>query len=727
MSSQSLSQSARSQLSTKTRTPHTKRASVIIEHQKTKRLTKLNVNQNIQYMIPPIQDNNELSASKFDFADDLTKDLSHLTKKHKVPNFLVQTKIKANETKNSSQGNVGKQTSQKEVTKFEKKTLKRGTKLNFDSDESDFELPKNEQHVIMKVQDSDYLKLYQMKNPMHDADGECSKSIMCNLVMPDPETFRNNPYLNKTPIKEPQLNLHTMDLLSMAQITPHDERKYKNQSEMDMQTDRKQEFINKQKDEEKKLLNYVKDQMLKGKLYENQKVVKQGFQSELDRKLRERIIMHDVAKNQHESSLPNIGDRDYKYKISNLTKEIQLLPYHKLRRKFMQKNKEVEQFIEGGNLGKFDSNTLVSEKDKERFMKNQPDFLDQIKTKKYEDPLIKINHILPKNFLNSIKDKYDINPQEITPQLKKAKEVQGFDDEILLPKNLRNAFFNIGDYINESKQSFLKLYNKTPEPQRQGKHKKFNSIQLIPLLKINNQQLSNKFHSRNTSIQTNPYANYTFSAQINESPVFNNQQGNDHESLYNADSSAKSALTLRKTSIIEQSMQMFQDNQKQSLRIRNNSNRQYKQLQKFKAKILRCDKLLQKQDKYVEKLDDLKLDKPQRQETSQFNTIQAKSNIDLLGASDHSLLNKYENSTLHKIPQNLSQNDLLLQATQNSKEYQEQQEIDRILEINNFPYYEKQFIKKQKAWTKNEIKKIDTNYQKLLHIALTQKKVQNGI
>ena len=42
---------------------------------------------------------------------------------------------------------------------------------------------------------------------MHDADRECAKSIVQNLVMPDPKTYSNNPYLNKTPIKEPQLNL----------------------------------------------------------------------------------------------------------------------------------------------------------------------------------------------------------------------------------------------------------------------------------------------------------------------------------------------------------------------------------------------------------------------------------------------------------------------------------------------------------------------------------------
>jgi len=54
---------------------------------------------------------------------------------------------------------------------------------------------------------------------MHDGDRECANSISCNLVMPDPKTVRNNPYLNKKLLNEPMLNLHTLDLLTIAQIT----------------------------------------------------------------------------------------------------------------------------------------------------------------------------------------------------------------------------------------------------------------------------------------------------------------------------------------------------------------------------------------------------------------------------------------------------------------------------------------------------------------------------
>jgi hypothetical protein len=46
-----------------------------------------------------------------------------------------------------------------------------------------------------------------MKNPMHDLDREKSKSIVSNLVMPDPMAIRRNPYLNHEPEEEPNVDL----------------------------------------------------------------------------------------------------------------------------------------------------------------------------------------------------------------------------------------------------------------------------------------------------------------------------------------------------------------------------------------------------------------------------------------------------------------------------------------------------------------------------------------
>ena len=50
-------------------------------------------------------------------------------------------------------------------------------------------------------------------------------------------------------------------------------------------------------------------------------------------------------------------------------------------------------------------------------MKNQPEFLELIKSRIYEDPLIKINHTLPKNFMSTIQEKYNISAKEISPQV----------------------------------------------------------------------------------------------------------------------------------------------------------------------------------------------------------------------------------------------------------------------------------------------------------------------
>ena len=50
--------------------------------------------------------------------------------------------------------------------------------MNQDSNDSEAELPTIERRVISKISDTEYLKLFQMKNPMHDLDREKSKSIV---------------------------------------------------------------------------------------------------------------------------------------------------------------------------------------------------------------------------------------------------------------------------------------------------------------------------------------------------------------------------------------------------------------------------------------------------------------------------------------------------------------------------------------------------------------------
>lgn len=54
--------------------------------------------------------------------------------------------------------------------------------------------------------------MYQMMNPMHDADRERAASVAANLTLPNPETIRNNPFLNKIIEDEPEVDLHVLDL-----------------------------------------------------------------------------------------------------------------------------------------------------------------------------------------------------------------------------------------------------------------------------------------------------------------------------------------------------------------------------------------------------------------------------------------------------------------------------------------------------------------------------------
>ena len=87
--------------------------------------------------------------------------------------------------------------------------------MNQDSNDSEAELPTIERRVISKISDTEYLKLFQMKNPMHDIDREKSKSIISNRVMPEIAILNRNPYLNHKPQSEHHINLHAADLLRL--------------------------------------------------------------------------------------------------------------------------------------------------------------------------------------------------------------------------------------------------------------------------------------------------------------------------------------------------------------------------------------------------------------------------------------------------------------------------------------------------------------------------------
>ena len=66
---------------------------------------------------------------------------------------------------------------------------------------------------MARLGNNDYLKLFQMKNAMHDQDREKASSLLHNLVAPSRRIVQANPYLNHTPKEEPSLNMVVEDLV----------------------------------------------------------------------------------------------------------------------------------------------------------------------------------------------------------------------------------------------------------------------------------------------------------------------------------------------------------------------------------------------------------------------------------------------------------------------------------------------------------------------------------
>jgi len=73
---------------------------------------------------------------------------------------------------------------------------------NCESDESDVELPPDHRYVVARLKDNEYLKLFQMKNGLHDQDREKAACITQNLVIPHRKVIELNPFLNHVPKDE---------------------------------------------------------------------------------------------------------------------------------------------------------------------------------------------------------------------------------------------------------------------------------------------------------------------------------------------------------------------------------------------------------------------------------------------------------------------------------------------------------------------------------------------
>lgn len=84
-------------------------------------------------------------------------------------------------------------------------------------EDSDTELPADNTRMIAKIRSNDYLRLYQMKNPMHDPDREKAKSIEANLVMPsNMKKVMNNVYLNRIKEEDLDIELNTEELFNIG-------------------------------------------------------------------------------------------------------------------------------------------------------------------------------------------------------------------------------------------------------------------------------------------------------------------------------------------------------------------------------------------------------------------------------------------------------------------------------------------------------------------------------
>jgi hypothetical protein len=70
---------------------------------------------------------------------------------------------------------------------------------------------------------------------------------MLNMQMPDYDTRMRNPYLNRIPEVEPDLDLHTLELLNLSQITEETQRKFKVESDIVKKAERDMGLIERAK------------------------------------------------------------------------------------------------------------------------------------------------------------------------------------------------------------------------------------------------------------------------------------------------------------------------------------------------------------------------------------------------------------------------------------------------------------------------------------------------
>ena len=79
--------------------------------------------------------------------------------------------------------------------------------LEFESTDSEDELPKVDRHYKPTFEKQDFLKMFQQKNAIHSGDRENFAEISCNMVR-DKKVLQKNKFFKKPNTKEPKINLN---------------------------------------------------------------------------------------------------------------------------------------------------------------------------------------------------------------------------------------------------------------------------------------------------------------------------------------------------------------------------------------------------------------------------------------------------------------------------------------------------------------------------------------
>jgi len=139
-----------------------------------------------------------------------------------------------------------------------------------------------------------------------------------------------------------------------------------------------------------------------------------------------------------------------------------------LKNKFSQKVKEMHNFLSGGNLFKYDANTLQSELDKDRqrrqrlhriyLSKVAKGLITEDKPEKTEDYLIKMNSEMPLDFIRPLQDKFCIKYDEMTSKALIEDDLN--DKRIAEEVGQYGNLFDVAGYTKDSQRTYQQMLRK---------------------------------------------------------------------------------------------------------------------------------------------------------------------------------------------------------------------------------------------------------------------------